>query len=122
MSLAGSFITFVYFSGFELLQNKQLKIELKKWECLKKLFCGNIDKLRQFKKYFIILLPIILSVVDTYSDANYCFGIATGEGIFDIGKSRRDVEGSNQGKQLKPEHSEFIGQRIMLCFLFIGNI
>ena len=107
LSLVGSFITFVYYDGFELLLNTQMEIKLKKWEYLKKIFCGNTDKLKQFKKCVIILLPIIYSILDSYSDANYCFGIATGEGIFDLGE---------------PDDYQLIWQKIMLCFLFIGNL
>ena len=110
MSLAGSFISFVYFDGYELLLNTEMEIKLKKWGCLKRLFCGNAERLRQFKKYIVIILPILYSIVDSYSDANYCFGIASGEGIFNIGR---------------PEDFGFdgllVGQKIMLVWLFLGE-
>ena len=85
-----------------------MKIKLKKWGCLKKFFNGSATKTRRFKKYVVILLPILYSLIDSYSDANYCFGISTGKGLFDIGGPSEDW-------------LLFIGQKMMLAFLFIGK-
>ena len=97
------------------MRNDSLEIELKKWGCLKKIFKGSTVKIKALKKYIVILIPILYSITDSWSDANYCFGIASGRGIFDVGNPNRVSVGK------APWYEKYlIGQRMMLTFLYIG--
>ena len=88
--------------------------------------CVGADRLKIFKKYVHILFPILYSITDSYSDANYCFKIAEGEGIFDVGqKFHPNVfnTSADQLDEIKYIPSGYrIGQIVMLFFLFTGNI
>ena len=88
---------------------------------------GNTDRLRIYKKRVYIILPILYSIFDSYSDANYCFKIAAGEGFFDVGqKFHPNVlfnTSADQLDEIKYIPSGYrIGQIVMLFFLFTGNI
>ena len=65
LSVAGSFGTFVYCGGVGLLRDNSLKVELKKWKYLEPIFKGSTKSL---KKYIVIILPILYSITDSYSD------------------------------------------------------
>ena len=88
---------------------------------------GNTDRLRIYKKRVYIILPILYSIFDSISDANYCFKISAGEGIFDVGQEfhpnvffNTSADQLDESKYIPPAY--WIGQKIMLFFLFTGNI
>ena len=110
------------------MTDRSIEVKLKKWEMrVEKCVGGKTDRLRIFKKYVHILLPILYSITDSYSDANYCFEISAGEGIFDVGQKfhpnvffNTSADQLDEFKYIPPVY--WLGQRIMLVFLFIGNI
>ena len=109
------------------MKDNSIEVKLKREKVLKKCVGGKTHRLRIFKKYVHILLPILYSITDSYSDANYCFSISKGEGIFDVGKEfhpnvffNTSADQLDESNYIPPVY--WLGQRIMLVFLFIGNI
>ena len=109
------------------MKDNEIKVKLKKWGVLKKCFGGKTHRLRIFKKYAHIVFPILYSVIDSISDANYCFSISKGEGIFDVGQQfhpnvffNTSDDQLDEFKYIPPVY--WIGQKLMLAFLFTGNI
>jgi len=109
------------------LKNNSIEVKLKSWGVLKKFVGGNTDRIRILKKYVHILLPIVYSIFDSISDANYCFKIAAGEGIFDVGQEfhpnvffNTSADQLDESKYIPPAY--WFGQKVMLFFLFTGNM
>ena len=109
------------------MKDNEIKVKLKKWGVLKKCFGGKTYWLRIFKKYVHILLPILYSITDSLSDANYCFSISAGEGIFDVGQEfhpniffNTSADQLDEFKYIPPVY--WLGQKLMLAFFFTGYI
>ena len=109
------------------MKDNEIKVKLKKWGVLKKCVGGKTHRLRIFKKYAHIVFPILYSVIDSISDANYCFRISKGEGMFDVGQEfhpnvffNTSDDQLDEFKYISPAY--WIGQKLMLFFLFTGNI
>ena len=109
------------------MKNNSIEVKLKSWGVLKKFVGGNTDRIRILKKYVHILLPIVYSIFDSISDANYCFKIAAGEGIFDVGQEfhpnvffNTSADQLDESNYIPPAY--WLGQILMLAFLFTGNI
>ena len=108
------------------MKDNLIEVKLKNWGVLKKCVGGKTHWLRIIKKYVHILLPIVYSLADSWSDANYCFSISRGEGIFDVGQEfypnifNTSADQLDEIKYIPPSY--WLGQKLMLFFLFTGNI
>ena len=107
------------------MKDNSIEVKLKREKVLKK--CVGEDRLKIFKKYVHILLPILYSITDSISDANYCFSISAGEGIFDVGQEfhpniffNTSADQLHEFKYIPPVY--WLGQKLMLAFLFTGYI
>ena len=131
LSVLGAIIMFICFNGVGILRdNSKYEVELGTvWGFLKRC-CGGETTIKIVKKYYHIISPILLSIIDNISDANYCFSISKGEGIFDVGQEfHPDIffDASNQTNNPTDEikyipQVYWFGQKFMLAFLFTGNI
>ena len=131
LSVLGAIIMFIYFNGLGILRdNSKYKVDLgTAWGFLNRC-CGGETTIKIVKKYHHILSPILLSIIDNISDANYCFSISKGEGIFDVGQEfHPDIffDASNQTNNPTDEikyipRVYWFGQKLMLAFLYTGNI
>ena len=132
LSVLGAIIMFICFNGVGILRDnfEEFEVELgTAWGFLKRC-CGGETTIKILKKYHHILSPILLSIIDNISDANYCFSISKGEGIFDVGQEfHPDIffDASNQTNNPTDEikyipQVYWFGQKFMLAFLFTGNI
>ena len=120
---------FICFGGVGILRdNSKYKVELGPvWGVFKKCFGGE-STTKIVKKYVYIILPILYSIIDNISDANYCFSISKEEGIFDVGQefhpniffdSNQTNNPTDEIKYIPPVY--WFGQKLMLAFLFTGN-
>ena len=109
------------------MKDNLITVKLKNWGVLKKCVGGKTNRLRIFKKYAHIIFPIMYSITDSISDANYCRSISRGEGIFDVGQEfhpnvffKTSDDQLDESNYIPPAYR--IGQILMLAFLFTGNI
>ena len=134
LSICASLVAFFLLSGHKLLSDEKIKVELGKWSKLT--IFGNEKKVKNFKKIIYILLPIIFSLVDSWSDANYCLDVASSQGIYNL-TSHHTTQVQYPPKWIEQPIKNFShfyyerdedgfqiirkGQILMLVFLFIGN-